>query len=68
MERTKDEDARRFASHKITFDFSCVDGVKEASVKLSARILEACLQVSQAPARDQSWVHKRMIRIRTYSR
>ncbi|GAQ86624.1 hypothetical protein KFL_003000170 [Klebsormidium nitens] len=46
-ERTQDEDGRRFAASKISFDWTTITRVKEAAVGLSGRLLEITLQESR---------------------
>lgn len=47
IERTKDEDLKRFTSHKIQFSFETLHLIKEAVVRLSSRCLALALKESQ---------------------
>lgn len=47
VERTKDEEAKRFQSHKIEFDFSVLFRIKEFMVDVSSNCIEMSLKVSE---------------------
>lgn len=45
MERTKDEEAKKFQSHKIHFDFNILIRIKESMVDVSSSCMELALRV-----------------------
>ena len=45
MERTKDEESKKFQSHKIVFDFGILVRIKELMVDVSANCMELALKV-----------------------
>lgn len=45
MERTKDEEAKKFQAHKIQFDFNILVRIKELMVDLSSGCMELALKV-----------------------
>jgi beta-galactosidase beta subunit len=45
MERTKDEESKKFQSHNIDFDFHILIRIKEAMVDVSSSCMELALQV-----------------------
>jgi hypothetical protein len=45
IERNKDEEAKRFLSHNIHFDFAVLVRIKECMVDLSSNCLELALKV-----------------------
>lgn len=47
IERTKDEEAKRFQSHKIEFNFSVLMRIKEFMVDVSSNCIEMALKVCQ---------------------
>ncbi|KAH7283788.1 hypothetical protein KP509_34G023900 [Ceratopteris richardii] len=47
VERAKEDNNRRFSSHKIYFDFGILTSIKEAAVDLSSRCLSSALAESQ---------------------
>ncbi|KAL3519694.1 hypothetical protein ACH5RR_017843 [Cinchona calisaya] len=44
LERTKDEESKKFLSHKITFDFSILVHIKELMVDVSSSCMEQALK------------------------
>ncbi|XP_019169692.1 PREDICTED: uncharacterized protein LOC109165407 [Ipomoea nil] len=44
IEQTKDDEAKKFASHKITFDFSILVRIKELMVDVSSNCMELALK------------------------
>ncbi|XP_059439857.1 uncharacterized protein At4g04980 [Corylus avellana] len=46
MERTKDEESKKFQSHNIDFDFHILIRIKEAMVDVSSSCMELALQVA----------------------
>lgn len=49
LERTKDEESKKFKSHKIHFDFSILIHIKELMVDVSSGCMELALKVSRIP-------------------
>jgi len=50
LERTKDEEAKKFQSHNIHFDFNILVKIKEALVDVSSSCMELALKVlAQSP-------------------
>lgn len=45
LERTKDEESKRFQSHNIHFDFNILMRIKESMVDVSSSCMELALQV-----------------------
>lgn len=45
IDRTKDDESKRFKGHKIDFDFSILLKIKEATVDLSSNCIELALKV-----------------------
>lgn len=45
LERTKDEESKKFKSHKITFDFGILLKIKELMVDVSSSCMELALKV-----------------------
>jgi 2-methylaconitate cis-trans-isomerase PrpF len=45
IDRTKDDESKRFKSHNIEFDFSILVRIKEAIVDLSSNCIEIALKV-----------------------
>lgn len=45
LERSLEEDVRRFAQHSVPYDTTTMASVKEAAVKMSARLLAHTLNV-----------------------
>lgn len=45
LERTKDEESKKFQSHKITFDFGILVRIKELIVDVSSGCMELALKV-----------------------
>ncbi|KAJ8618180.1 hypothetical protein MRB53_014366 [Persea americana] len=52
IERTKDEEAKRFQSHKIEFDFSVLFRIKEFMVDVSSNCIEMALKESKETKED----------------
>jgi hypothetical protein len=48
MERTKDEESKKFQSHNIDFDFHILVRIKEAIVDVSSSCMELALKVVQS--------------------
>lgn len=48
LERTKDEEAKRFQAQKITFDFGILIRIKELMVDVSSNCMELALKVCSA--------------------
>lgn len=48
FERTKDEEAKKFQTHSINFDFNIIIRIKESMVDVSSSCMELALQVVQA--------------------
>lgn len=46
LERTKDEESKRFQAQKITFDFGILVRIKELIVDVSSNCMELALKVS----------------------
>lgn len=46
LDRTKDEDLKRFQAQKITFDFGILLRIKELIVDISSNCMELALKVS----------------------
>lgn len=46
MERTKDDESKKFTSHKIHFDFGILVRIKELMVDVSSNCMELTLKVS----------------------
>lgn len=46
LERVKDEESKKFASHNIHFDFEILLRVKEAVVDVSSSCMELALKVN----------------------
>jgi len=47
MERTKDEESKKFKSHNIEFDFNILIKIKEAIVDVSSNCMELAIKVTQ---------------------
>jgi len=47
LERTKDDEAKKFKGHNIEFDFHILIKIKEAMVDVSSNCMELVLKVSQ---------------------
>lgn len=47
LERTKDEESKKFQSHNIDFDFNILIRIKEAMVDISSSCMELALKVAQ---------------------
>ncbi|XP_031484236.1 uncharacterized protein At4g04980-like isoform X2 [Nymphaea colorata] len=47
LDRTKDDESKRFQSHQITFDFNVLVKIKEAMVDLSSNCIEMALKESK---------------------
>lgn len=47
LERTKDEESKKFQTHKIQFDFGILVRIKELMVDVSANCMELALKVIQ---------------------
>lgn len=47
LERTKDEESKKFQSHNIHFDFHILVQIKESMVDVSSNCMELALQVVQ---------------------
>lgn len=47
LERTKDDESKKFKSHNIEFDFHILIKIKEAMVDVSSNCMELVLKVSQ---------------------
>ena len=45
MERTKDEESKKFRSHNIDFDFYILVQIKESMVDVSSNCMELALKV-----------------------
>lgn len=45
LERTKDEEEKKFKSHNIHFDFNILEKIKEAMVDVSSSCIEFALKV-----------------------
>lgn len=45
LEQTKDEEAKKLANHKITFEFSILVRIKELMVDVSSNCMELALKV-----------------------
>ncbi|KAK9681886.1 hypothetical protein RND81_10G035100 [Saponaria officinalis] len=58
LERTKDEEAKKFQSHNIHFDFHILVKIKEALVDVSSSCMELALKErreAKATTNDQAW-------------
>ncbi|XP_021726397.1 uncharacterized protein At4g04980-like [Chenopodium quinoa] len=58
LERTKDEEAKKFQSHNIHFDFQILVKIKEAMVDVSSSCMELALKErrdAKAASNDQAW-------------
>ncbi|GAB2231432.1 hypothetical protein Droror1_Dr00010439 [Drosera rotundifolia] len=58
LERTKNEEAKRFQSHNIHFDFHVLVKIKEAMVDVSSSCMELALmekREAKAASNDQTW-------------
>ncbi|GMH05424.1 hypothetical protein Nepgr_007264 [Nepenthes gracilis] len=58
LERTKDEESKKFQSHNIHFDFDILVKIKEAMVDLSSSCMEFALKErreAKAASNDQAW-------------
>ncbi|XP_021835492.1 uncharacterized protein At4g04980 isoform X2 [Spinacia oleracea] len=58
LERTKDEEAKKFLSHNIHFDFQILVKIKEAIVDVSSSCMELALKErrdAKAQTNDQAW-------------
>lgn len=47
LERTKDDESKKFKSHNIEFNFHILIKIKEAMVDVSSNCMELVLKVSQ---------------------
>jgi hypothetical protein len=47
LERTKDDEAKKFKGHNIEFDFHILIKIKEAIVDVSSNCMELALKVSK---------------------
>jgi len=48
LERTKDEESKKFKSHNIEFDFYIFIKIKEAMVDVSSNCMEVALKVTHS--------------------
>ncbi|GAA0169830.1 non-motor actin binding protein [Lithospermum erythrorhizon] len=55
LDRTKDEDTKKFQAHKITFDFSVLIRIKELMVDVSSSCMELALKAFQFAYRVYSF-------------
>ncbi|GAB2298704.1 hypothetical protein Dimus_032778 [Dionaea muscipula] len=58
LERTKDEESKKFQSHNIHFDFHILVKIKEAMVDVSSSCMELALRErreAKAESNDQTW-------------
>ncbi|KAL2931954.1 hypothetical protein RDABS01_037364 [Bienertia sinuspersici] len=58
LERTKDEESKKFQSHNIHFDFQILVKIKEAMVDVSSSCMELALKErreAKAATNDQNW-------------
>lgn len=57
LERTKDEESKKFKSHKINFDFGILIRIKELMVDISSSCMELALKVSLDKINSTMWTY-----------